>query len=403
VKRFILAIVGVISLAVPGATLAHEGHRPSGPSVVVQWNQTLLNILNTPGNQPATVHPTRSMAILHLAIFDGIRAAGHGASRSAAADGAAHKVLVTLFPAQQQTLDTQFGTLLAQVPDTRRRDAGVAIGERAAAAVLAARADDGSTVTPPAYDPGPNPKPGVYRLTPPNNAPAVFTHWAAVTPFALRHGAQFRPGPPPALTSHAYAAALNEVQSLGDVNSTTRTAEQTTIGKFWAPPIQNFWNQIAETIAIQHHDRVKEDAALFAALDVTLADSAIAMYDAKYTYAFWRPVTAIQATSNPTWLPLAGNTAADPSYVGAHSTISAAAGTVLAAFFGDRDHFDVTSSALPNVTRSFDRISAAVDEAGLSRIYAGQHFRFDDVAGRALGRSVAAFDLPRVLFGHGRR
>lgn len=400
-KRFIL-VACVISLALPGAALAHG--RPDGPSAVVQWNQTLLNILNTPGNQPATVHPTRSMAILHLAIYDGVRAAGHRASRTAAADAAAHRVLVTLFPGQQKALDDQYTALLAQVG--RHRGAGIAIGERAAAAVLAARAHDGSDATPPPFAPGT--KPGDYQLTPPNNAPAVFTHWAAVTPFALHRADQFRPEPPPALTSRAYAQALNEVQSLGDINSTTRTDEQTTIGKFWAPPIQNTWNQIADTVATAHHDRVAEDAALFAALNVGVADSAIAMYDAKYAFAFWRPVTAIRAadtdgnpatTANPTWLPLSTTTAPDPSYPGAHSTISAAAGTILAAFFGDREHFDVTSPATPGVTRSFDRFSAAVDEAGLSRLYAGQHTRLDDVAGRALGRSVAAFDLPRVLHG----
>jgi PAP2 superfamily protein len=236
----------------------------------------------------------------------------------------------------------------------------------------------------------------------------VFTHWSQVTPWVLRRADEFRPPPPPPLESRAYARATNEVKELGAANSTSRAADQTQIGRFWAPPIQNFWNEIAQTAALQHHDTLTRDAALFAALDVALADTAIAFYDAKYAYHFWRPVTAIRAadtdgnpdtTAEPAWLPLAGNAAADPSYPGAHSAVSAAATQVLQAFFGDRDRFDVTSEALPGVTRSFNRFSAALDEAGLSRIYAGQHTRLDDVAGRALGRAVAQFDLGHLWAG----
>jgi hypothetical protein len=306
---------------------------------------------------------------------------------------------VTLYPGQQQALDAQYGALLAQVPWPERKRRGIAIGERAAAAVLSARADDGSGATPPVYVPGSNP--GDYQLTPPAFAPAVFTHWSQVTPFVLRRADQFRPGPPPPLASRAYAKATNEVKAIGDVNSTSRTADQTVQARFWAAPIQNYWNEIAQTATLQHHDTLRQDARLFAVLDVTLADSVIAFYDAKYAYHLWRPITAIRSAdadgnpatvADPAWTPLA-TTPADPSYPGAHSVVSAAAATVLASVFGDDDRFDATSEALPGVTRSFDRFSGAVDEAGLSRIYAGVHTRLDDVAGRALGRDVAAFEL----------
>ncbi|HEY2327973.1 MAG TPA: vanadium-dependent haloperoxidase, partial [Gaiellaceae bacterium] len=212
--------------------------------------------------------------------------------------------------------------------------------------------------------------------------------------------------PPPALTSDAYAAAINEVQSLGSATSTTRTAEQTEIGKFWNPPIQNFWNQIAETVALAHHSDLATTARLFAALNLSFADSAIAFYDAKYTYQVWRPVTAIRladtddnpdTAGDPNWLPLAGNTPADPSYPGAHSTISAAGADVLANFFGDHQSFSVTSPALPGVTRSFTSFSAAADEAGVSRIYAGVHTRLDHIAGLTLGHDVANFVLHNAL------
>jgi hypothetical protein len=227
-----------------------------------------------------------------------------------------------------------------------------------------------------------------------------------VTPFVLDSGDQFRPAPPPALTSDSYAAAINEVESLGSATSTTRTAEQTEIGKFWNPPIQNFWNQIAQTVALAHHGDLPTTARLFAALNLSFADSAIAFYDAKYTYRLWRPVTAIRladsdgnpnTVADPNWLPLAGNTAADPSYPGAHSTISAAGADVLASFYGNDQHFSLTSPALPGVTRSFGSFTAAAQEAGLSRIFSGQHTRLDHVAGLKLGHDVAGFVLHDAL------
>jgi hypothetical protein len=243
--------------------------------------------------------------------------------------------------------------------------------------------------------------PGNYRPTPPNFPTPVFTTWGQVTPFVLKSGSQFRPEPPPALTSAAYAKALNEVKSLGQNSSTTRTAEQTIIGKFWGPPIWNTWNVIAENAAVAHHTNLERTARLFAVLNLSFADSAIAMYDGKYHYQLWRPITAIRladtdgnpaTVGDPNWTPLAV-TAADPSFPGAHSTMSAAGATVLAAFFGNRDHIQVASSALPGTIRSFDSYSDVATEAGLSRIFAGQHFRFDHVAGLDLGHDVAQFVL----------
>jgi membrane-associated phospholipid phosphatase len=227
-----------------------------------------------------------------------------------------------------------------------------------------------------------------------------------VTPFVLESGSQFRPPPPQPLTSDAYSDAINEVETVGSATSTTRTAEQTEIGTFWTPPIQNFWNQIAQTVALAHHSDLPTTARLFAALDLSLADSAIAFYDAKYAYRVWRPVTAIRLADtdgNPdteadtSWLPLAGTTPADPSYPGAHSTISAAASDVLASVYGDRQSFAVTSPALPGVTRSFTSFAAAAEEAGVSRIYAGVHTRLDHIAGVTLGQEVADFVLRNAL------
>jgi hypothetical protein len=384
---------------------------------VIDWNQVLLSIVNTPGEQPANIQPTRNFAILHAAIYDAVNSidrshkpylvsvrAPRDASETAAADAAAHTALVGLYPAEQTLIDADYAAELAQVPDSPAKDKGVRLGEQVASELLAIRANDGSNVTPPPFIAGN--APGDYQLTPPNFAAPVFTTWGQVTPFVLDRGDQFRPAPPPPLTSDAYAAAINEVKSLGSAASTTRTAEQTQIGRFWNPPIQNFWNQIADTVALAHQSDLPTTARLFAALNLSFADSAIAFYDAKYTYRLWRPVTAIRlagtdgnpnTVADPNWLPPSGNTAADPSYPGAHSTISAAGADVLASFYGDDQNFSVTSSALPGVTRSFTSFDAAAQEAGLSRIFSGQHTRLDHVAGLALGHDVAGFVLHNAL------
>jgi hypothetical protein len=399
----------------PPAT--HSRRSPESGQPVIDWNQVLLSIVNTPGAQPANVQPTRNFAILHAAIYDAVNSidrtrepylisvrAPRSASETAAADAAAHAALVGLYPPQQAVLDSDYAAELAKVPDGPAKDKGVRLGEQIGSDLLAIRANDGSNATPPPFVAGTNP--GDYRPTPPNFPTPVFTTWGQVTPFVLDRGDQFRPSPPPALTSDAYAAALNEVQSLGSATSTTRTAEQTQIGRFWNPPIQNFWNQIAQTVALSHHSDLPTTARLFAALNLSFADSAIAFYDAKYTYRLWRPVTAIRladsdgnpdTVADPNWLPLAGNTAADPSYPGAHSTISAAGADILASLYGDNQHFSLVSPALPGVTRSFSSFSSAAQEAGLSRIYSGQHTRPDHVAGLALGHDVASFVLHNAL------
>jgi PAP2 superfamily len=423
-----LGATGILAASASARTSqsgATKTHRPDlqgrnaavSGQTVIDWNQVLLSLVNTPGAQPANIQPTRNFAILHAAIYDAIDSidrthepylisvrAPRGASETAAADAAAHTALVGLYPAQQGSLDADYTAELAKVANGPAKDEGIHLGQQVAADLLAIRANDGSNVIPPPFVAGTNP--GDYRPTPPNLPTPVFTTWGQVTPFVLDSGNQFRPAPPPALRSDAYAAAINEVESLGSATTTTRTPEQTQIGQFWSPPIQNFWNQIAQSVALSRHSDLPTTARLFAALNLSLADSVIAFYDAKYTYQLWRPVTAIRladtdgnpnTVADPNWLPLAGNTAADPSYPGAHSTISAAAAGVLAGFYGDKQHFSLTSSALPGVTRSFNSFTAAAEEAGLSRLYAGQHTRIDHVAGRALGHDVAGFVLHNSL------
>src|SRR5689334_12906163 len=418
-KMKTLLLAGTTIAALAAANLAPVMAETTKPvSQVVQWNQTLLVMVRTPGAQPATIHPTRSFAIMHAAIFDAVNAiagthkpylvrlsASHFASQEAAAAAAAHEVLVKLYPSFQATLDAQLQQAQAQLPKGGQAD-GVSIGKTVADRILALRANDGSNAQPIAYVFGN--APGDYQSTPPNfpNQPQ-FTHWSRVTPFALEAADQFRPGGPPKLTSDRYADAFEQVKSLGIADSTTATADQAQTGRFWNGAIQNYWNEITQTAALAHDLTTAQNARLFALLNLSFADGVIAFYDAKYTYNFWRPVTAIRAAAtdgnpgtdpDPNWLPEVTNTTPDPSYPGAHAVIATAGVEVLISFF-HKDHFefDVTSEVLAGVVRSFASFSAAAEEATLSRIFAGVHFGFDLTSGNRLGQNVADFVVDHFL------
>jgi len=422
----VIAILCAQAAGMSGVAFGGETESPEfsqGVNPVIEWNRTLLAIVRTPGAQPATIHPTRSFAIMHAAIYDAVNAidgrhkpylvtlsgVSRNASQDASAAAAAHEVLVALYPAFKTSLDTQFQQSLAQIADGQNKKDGIAIGVTVADRILTLRGNDGSNAPPIPYVFGN--APGDYQSTPPNfPAQPQFTNWSHVMPFGLKSASQFRPGPPPALTSEEYSDAFNEIKSLGIANSATAMPDEALTGRFWNGAIQNYWNEITQTASLAHNLATAENARLFALLNFSLADGVIAFYDAKYTYNFWRPVTAIRAAdsdnnpetlSDQNWLPEVGKTAPDPSYPGAHAVISAAAAEVLHSFF-KRDHFDlnVTSEVLPGVERSFTSFSAAAEEATLSRVFAGQHFRFDLSTGQRLGREVADFVVDNLLGAH---
>ena len=423
--RLVLLCVGLWNSVTTfaNATVTNDDEHPAASSTqpinpVIEWNRTLLSIVRTPGAQSLTIHSTRNFAVLHAAIFDAINNidrtfkpyavhlphVSRRASTQAAADQAAHDVLVSLYPAFAATLDSEIQQDLEQIPYAQNKVDGIEVGEAVATAILALRSGDGSAVILPPFVP--TNQPGSYQLTPPNFAPADFIQWPKVTPFALARANEFRPGPPPGLESHEYTRSFVEVKTLGFINGSTRTPDQTQIGQFWNGNIQDFWNEIAQTAALEHRLDLAQSAHLFALLNISLADTVIAFFDAKYTYNLWRPVTAIQMAAiddnaqtepDPGWLPLSTKTAPDPSYPGAHSAISAAAAEVLRLYLGGRITFDVTSESLAGTTRHFTSFSEAAEEAGLSRIYAGQHFRFDHIAGKRLGQQVADSVLFTIL------
>jgi membrane-associated phospholipid phosphatase len=388
--------------------------------VVLQWNEVLLDAVRADRALPPVA--ARAMAMVHIAVYDAVNAIAGGyegylldarvprrVSMDAAAASAAHDVLVNVFPAQTAVFDARLAESLAAVRNGFGEAAGVLLGKVTAALVLRDRADDGSADSVP-YTIGDGP--GEWQPTPPayQQAPAL-AHWGYVEPFALRSGSQFRPDGPPALTSDAYAAAFDEVKSLGSATSTTRTPDQTLIARFWSdgagtatPP--GHWNEIAQDVSEQRGNSVAQNARMFALLNISQADAAIVSWDAKYVYDFWRPVTGIRAAdtdgnpdtaADPAWTALLV-TPPFPSYTSGHSTFSSAAAATLAHFYGtDAIPFTTTDDDTPGITRSFTSFSAAAGEAGMSRIYGGIHWSFDNVAGQESGRRVGNFVARRML------
>ncbi len=387
---------------------------------VTYWNSVALDLAKENAASPPVV--SRDLAILHASIYDALNAITGAysplssqpaitgpVSQEAAVAGAAHEALVGLYPGQEAALNDLLSTRLAGSAAGPAKDNAIALGQSVADHLLALRATDGSDGH--VSYPG-GTAPGQWRPTPPKYLAAVAPQWGDVHPFAIPRADDFRPGPPPALTSTEYAVAFNEVKSLGASNSTARTADQTQIAQFWsdspgatASPVGK-WNLIAQTVADQQGNTLAENARLFALLNLSLADAGIVCWDTKYTYGSWRPETAIHladtdgnpATSaDPDWKPLLVSPAF-PEYISGHSTFSAAAAETLVLFFGTDDIAFETGAGfdvLPGVMRSYDSFSAAALEAGRSRIYAGIHFEFSNITGRETGVAIADY-----VYGH---
>jgi hypothetical protein len=388
---------------------------------VLAWINTMVDVLRNPAGNVGLA--SRTMAMMSAAVYDAVNdikrtdavfkinvRAPHWASAEAAASEAAYTVLSSLDPGMSPLLSATMAQSLAAVPSGAARSAGVAVGRKVADGILSWRANDGSATKVP-YVPGT--APGQWRPTPPDYTVAWGPEWGQVTPFAVASPAAFLPPPPPALTSPEYAAAQNQVESLGAINSTTRTPDQTQAAIFWAydtpaggtPPVH--YDQIVEDIALQMHNTLAQNARLFGLVNIAQGDAGIVAWDAKYTYNRWRPVTAIPLANtignpglvaDPNWTPLGSPnvpgqpnfTPPFPSYVSGHATFGAAVFTMLADFYGtDNIHFTIGSDQLPGVTRSFDSFSAASLENAWSRIYLGIHFWFDESAGMTAGADVA--------------
>jgi membrane-associated phospholipid phosphatase len=374
-------------------------------SAVTAWNSFASNFVATnlpPGPQ------TYTLAVAHIAIHDALNAidpryesyefagTAPGASVTAAVAAAAHDTLVQLVPQGAASVDAEYRAALLSVPDGAAKDAGVATGQAAAAAILARRSSDDllAAITKP-YTPGPD-NPGVYQLTPPLNI-VVLAGWHELPPFALRQASQFRSPRPPSVISFKYTADYQEVKNVGSASSTTRTAEQTETAQFWYDVATREWNVAAQKGLANLAADEWRAARTLAVLNISLADSVIATFDVKFHYNYWRPITAIRVgdddgnsvtQGDPNWEPLCV-TPPFPEYSSTHAATAAAAAGALALELGDRHRFTVTNPQ--GASRTYDRFSAAAYEEGISRVYCGIHFRTAMNRGFRLGAQVARY------------
>jgi membrane-associated phospholipid phosphatase len=397
-----------------------ENREVMSASTIHNWNDVLLDAIRA--ERPAPPAASRAMAIVSTAVFDAVNSIDGRyeryltfanvsplASKDAAAAAAAHRTLSALFPSQRPYFDAALNETLSTVPWGSLRDAAIGAGVFVADRILNSRSTDGWNLVV-NYTPGD--VPGDWNPTAPDFAPAILPQWSLMRPWAMSRPNQFLPAAPPSLQSSAYARDLNEVQAIGSINSRFRTGDQTNIAYFWAgaagtatPPGQ--WNMIAQTIAEGEGLSMEESARMYAVLNIALADAAITSWHAKFNYDLWRPIGAIQnadldgnrsTVRDAFWTPLL-KTPAFPTYTSGHSTFSAAGAAVLTDVFGtDAIGFVAKSEVAGVPDRLYTSIRAAAAEAGLSRIYGGIHFQFDNQAGLssgdAVGRFVAANCLP---------
>jgi hypothetical protein len=411
-------LVGTVALL---SSLLIASAPASAGDVVKEWNQIALAASVTAGQGP--VPQTRTMAIVQVSVHDSINAitrryrtylstteAPWGASPEAAAIAAAHSALVRLFPAQAGALNPARAASLAAQGLTED-DPGVSVGERVAAAILAARSTDGAAQANFPYTAPGAGTPGVWVAV--GSAPIVLPGWGNVTPWVLRSGSQFRPDGPPSLLSRRYARDYNEVREIGSLTSVVRTDEQTQIARFWNASPSVIWNAVTTQMIDAWDLDLSESARVFALLYLAASDAGIACWDAKYTFNFWRPITAIQnghldgndhTMPEPDWVPLF-TTHQHPEYPSGHSTNSGAMAMILILLFGDNPGVPIhaTSPTAPGFQRQWATFSEGVQEVIDARIYSGLHYRTSDEVGARLGRKVGRFVMNHSLRArHGR-
>jgi hypothetical protein len=382
----------------------------TGRSDVVQdWDAIMQSTVSSQPPFPQA----RFAAITQLAVFEAVNAitrqykpylgtitASHDASPEAAAVAAAYGVLSNYFPASLSTLNAAYASSLAGIRNGPAKTAGIAAGQAAAVAMIAARANDGSS--PLEFFLPTSSNPGVWQLTPScTDAGGLFFNWQNVTPFGIRSASQFFLRPPPALTSGRYTRAFDEVKEVGDVNSTARPQDRTNVALFYAEDVPvAIFNDAARQITSAKPRSLSENARDFALINMAISDAAVATFYNKYLYNFWRPETAIhdagddgndKTTPDPNYKPLI-TTPCFPSYPSAHGTLSNAAREVMEKIYGEGP-FSITLStpALPSVTLHYSRLEEITDDISDARVYGGIHFRTDQDAGALLGTRIGDY------------
>jgi hypothetical protein len=392
---------------------------PARADVVLDWNGLAAQLIVGPGGANK-VPPLGlvDLAIVHTAIYDAVNAvegfpfAPYGvqpavttpASAEAAAARAGRDVLLALYPSRSADIEALYASSLAAVLDGPAEANGIDVGQQAAAGILALRANDGRNAGTPIVEPPE--APGVWIRTPPGFL-APQAPWAgSINPWTLNSSDQFRPEPPPELDSETWVRDYNEVKALGPGTDSTRTAEQTNIGRFWADQPMLQWNRAWRGISIGAGLSVQDNARLFAMLSTASSDSLIACWETKYHYMFWRPVTAIRAgggnpvlTDDPSWLGLVP-TPNHPEYPAAHGCFSGASVETLSYFFRTDDFTFTITSNFAGVTtpvRTYYSFSQALQEVLDARIYGGMHYRNSNHKGAIVGKQVSHFATRRFF------
>ena len=400
-----------LRLTLPVIAACLLGAATAKADVITDWNIKANDVITATGTaKPGTPAAYRTMAIVQTATYDAVNAitkrypatapkleAAPGASVDAAVAAANRAVLTKLVPAQQAAIDAAYQAALAKIADGAPKTAGIEVGERAAAAVLAARADDGAA-TPEAYRPITTAGAYVGTVLP------VVPQWPQRRPWLMKSGSQFRPDAPPALTSATWARDYNEMKEMGSKTSTKRTADQNAMAQFWDSTFPPIYHGIVRSIATLPGREVTQNARLFAAVTQASDDALIAVFDAKYQYNFWRPITAIRngdidgndATErDPSWLPR-NDTPMHPEYPCAHCIMAGAIGVVLQAEVGKgKLPLLTTTSTTAEGQRSWKTIDAFVKEVENARIYGGLHFRNSTVVGTAMGKQIGALAVAK--------
>lgn len=388
------------------------GSAAAKADVVLHWNEIAVNTAIANGQNPFA--QARYAAIAQLAVFEAVNAitgdytpylgmitAPPGASAEAAAVQASYRVLSTYFPASSSTLDAERADSLASIPNGQAKDDGIATGEAAALAMIALRANDGSS--PPQFKtPGPV-APGEWQATPScpvvnGIASGIAFQWQNVTPFGIPSASAFLLDPPPALTSNQYAKAYNEVMTVGGINSTERPQDRANVALFYAASSPTLaLNQATRQVAQEQGRSLSQNARALALINMVMNDSLVASFLNKYHYNFWRPETAIHAgdtdgnsrtNPDPSYAPFI-LTPCFPSYPSNHGSASNGAAEVLRRIYGEAGHsITLTNPATPDIVlqyTTFKQITADISDA---RVYGGIHFRTDQAAGERLGRAI---------------
>jgi hypothetical protein len=373
---------------------------------ITEWNE--IAVATAAAGKHGASDASRTTALAHAAMFDAVNAiegryapykvkatAPAGASAEAAGVAAAYSALVRLYPDQKSALDQAYAKSLGRIGDGPAKTDGIAIGEKVGAEMVAVRANDGATA-PNVYRPVTTP--GVYVVT----TLPISSHWGKVTPWTLERGSQVRPGPPPALTSGEWTRDCEEIRDLGAKKSTVRTAEQTDIARFWAVVGPASWDPVLRAVATAPGRTLVQNARLFALAEMAAADAYIAVFDAKYAFNFWRPMTAMRNGDGtmapvPDWEPLI-DTPLHPEYPCAHCITSAAIAAVLEAELGPRfPEVTMTSPTAPGVVRRWTTAKAFTDEVSVARIYGGIHYRTSTVVGQAMGQRIGELAVQHQL------